>query len=140
MLIRQIEKIRNEKCTALDLAEKEEEYLTNMMTKKLQQLQKEKISLENAMEAEQEYMINKLYRHIENICNAQKRHLINDSMLPPSLDCVLKEIRSLEGKITEKEQLLSFYINHIVSSKHQPSEDSDCPICGEMMPMISQKQ
>lgn len=140
MLIRQINRIRNEKCSALELAEKEEEYLTNMMTRKLQQLQKEKIMLENAMEAEQEYLVNKLYRQIEYLSNPHKRHQLNDLSLPPTLECLLKEIRTLESQISSSDSQFRSFIGHIVKENHIPTRQTDCQICKEIANFVSESK
>ncbi len=136
MLIRQINRIRNEKCSALELAEKEEEHLTNMMTRKLQQLQREKIQLENAMEAEQEYLVNRLYRQIELLSSPQKRHQLHGTALPPALDSLLREVRALEGQVSSLSGQLRTFVAHVVQQSHLPSKASDCAVCQEIVASV----
>lgn len=59
--------LKKEKETLANNNEREEEYLTNDLSRKLTQLRDEKVQLEQTLEQEQEQMVNKLMRKIEKL-------------------------------------------------------------------------
>jgi coiled-coil domain-containing protein 6 len=66
-LLKKIQSLKKEKETLANNYEREEEYLTNDLSRKLTQLRNEKVQLEQTLEQEQEQMVNKLMRKIEKL-------------------------------------------------------------------------
>ena len=66
-MLKKIQSLKKEKETLANNYEREEEYLTNDLSRKLTQLRNEKVQLEQTLEQEQEQMVNKLMRKIEKL-------------------------------------------------------------------------
>ena len=76
--MKKIQSLKKEKETLANNYEREEEYLTNDLSRKLNQLRNEKVQLEQTLEQEQEHMVNKLMRKIEKLeaeTNAKQSNL-----------------------------------------------------------------
>ncbi|KAI8076820.1 uncharacterized protein BX664DRAFT_344035 [Halteromyces radiatus] len=72
-LLKRITGLKKEKSELLLQVEQEEEYMTNMLQKKLNRLQKEKIDMENALEQEQEFIVNKLQKQLDALKSQQPK-------------------------------------------------------------------
>uniref|UniRef100_A0A672RVS2 Coiled-coil domain-containing protein 6-like n=2 Tax=Sinocyclocheilus grahami TaxID=75366 RepID=A0A672RVS2_SINGR len=92
--------LQKEKETLAVNYEKEEEFLTNDLSRKLMQLRREKIDLENTLEQEQEALVNRLWKRMDKL-EAEKRilqeKLDQPVSAPPSPREVSMEIDSPEN-------------------------------------------
>lgn len=74
-LSKHVEQIKKEKQDLLRQVEQEEEYITNTLVKKLEQVRHEKVDLENQLEQEEEFITNKLQKQLLTVLN-EKRYCI----------------------------------------------------------------
>lgn len=98
-MLKKIQALKKEKETLAHHYEREEECLTNDLSRKLDQLRQEKCKLEQTLEQEQECLVNKLMRKIEKL---EAETLAKQS----NLEQLRREMVELENTLEQEQEAL----------------------------------
>lgn len=130
-MLKKIQALKKEKETLAHHYEREEECLTNDLSRKLDQLRQEKCKLEQTLEQEQECLVNKLMRKIEKLEAETLAKQTNLEQLRREMveleNTLEQEQEALVNKLWKRMDKLEAEKRSLQIKLDQPVSDPTCP-------------